>query len=168
MSFKVFLSHSASPEDQPVVWRLQTLASSYGIELYVPPRGAGFDKLKSRHRAFTWVGVKRELDRSDCVIALITTTITSNTQKELAYGLERKKLIVPILGPTVDSTKLQTQFPSCFQFHLYEDPGRVATEVMNYLSKQKMQKMDKEAKQAVAALVAIGVGMLLLSAASKS
>jgi hypothetical protein len=164
MSFKVFLSHSASPEDQPVVWRLQTLATSYGIELYVPARGTHFDKQKSRNQPFNWVTVQREIDRSDCVIALITATMTSHTERELGYALGKKRLVVPILGPNVEPTDFQTQFPIYFQYHPYEDPGKVATDVLNYLNKQKI---DKEAKQALAALVAIGVGMLLLSAAAK-
>lgn len=164
MSFRVFLSHSASPEDQAVVWRLQTLATSYGMELYVPPRGTGFDKPKSRHHPFSWSKVQREIDQSDCIIALITTAMTANTERELGYALGKQKLIVPILGPQVDSTQLRIQFPAYFQYHLYEDPGKIATDVMNYLNGQKL---NKEAKQAVAALVAISVGMLLLSAAAK-
>ncbi len=38
MAFKVFLSYSTDPEEQAVVWRLQTLAAVHGIQVYVPYR----------------------------------------------------------------------------------------------------------------------------------
>jgi hypothetical protein len=38
MAFKVFLSYSIDPEEQAIVWRLQTLAAAHGIEVFVPQR----------------------------------------------------------------------------------------------------------------------------------
>jgi len=38
MAFKIFLSYSTDPEENPIVWRLQTLAASHGIHMYVPQR----------------------------------------------------------------------------------------------------------------------------------
>lgn len=38
MAFRVFLSYSINPEEQVIVWRLQTLAAASGIYVYVPFR----------------------------------------------------------------------------------------------------------------------------------
>ena len=90
MAFRVFLSHSLDPTEQALAWRLQTLAAAHGIEVYVPQRGLALSSpaLVTLHNA---------IDRSDCVLAIITAKTDANVQKELRYALAQGKLAIPIV-----------------------------------------------------------------------
>jgi hypothetical protein len=156
MSFNVFLTYSMDPDEQSLVWRLQTLATAQGINFYVPMREGSQSSIRNEVRA--------AIDRADCVMAIITARAKAAVQNELNYALSVNKVIVPIVQQGVGDPNYFRKFPRVFWFSPFEPPGRVEGEVVEFL---KTQKLNKEGKQALGAVVAIGVGMLLLYALSR-
>jgi hypothetical protein len=67
MAFKVFLSYGMDPDEQVAAWRLQTLATSYGMHVSVPNRNGGGEAVDTQ--------VQRAIDQSDCVLAMINGNI---------------------------------------------------------------------------------------------
>ncbi len=156
MPFSVFLSYSLDPTEQALAWRLQTLAAAHGIEVYVPPRGPAY--------AVPSVGVTAAIDRSDCVLAIINAKADAGVQRELKYALARQKLVIPIVHQDFVDHPLLAQFPKVFTFSPWGNPGKVEGEVLKFL---KEQDLSKKNVQAVGGLVALGVGLLLLSSLAK-
>jgi len=152
MAFRVFLSYSLDPGEQALAWRLQTLAAAHGIELYVPPRGAAYAALPSAK-------VTAAMDRSDCVLAVINTKVDAGVQKELKYALAKKMIVIPIVRSDLAGHPLLAQFPRVFIFSPYDNPGKLETEIVEFL---REQQLSKEKRQAMGALVALGLGLLLL------
>ncbi len=162
MAFRVFLSYSLDPSEQALAWRLQTLATAHGIEMYVPQRG-GF-AFPSRMRAMEG-SVQNAIGRADCVLAIITAQASSNVQKELEFALAKKKLTIPIVSlDLVRHTSWLAQFPRVFTFSPWDPPGKLEGEIVAFL---KEQKVSKEKQQTINALVALGVGLLLLFSLSE-
>jgi hypothetical protein len=98
------------------------------------------------------------------VLAIITARAGAAVQHELNYALSSNKLIVPIVQQGVGAQNYFGKFPRVFWFSPSEPPGKVENEVVAFL---KNQKVTKEGQQALGAVVAIGVGMLLLYALSR-
>jgi nucleoside 2-deoxyribosyltransferase len=166
MAFKIFLSYSTDPDEQSIVWRIQTLAAAQGIQIFVPQR-AGF-KLPSAPRNVPLLNeqIRNAIDQSDCVVAIITSGTGAAVQKELNYALGKGKPIIPIVEQGVADHSFLGKFPAVFRFsRLDPSPGRVETEVSQFLAKQKL---DKDTRQAVGAIVAVGIGLLLLAGLSKA
>src|ERR1041384_3372136 len=98
MAFRVYLSHSLDPAEAALAWRLQTLATAHGIEMFVPnydiatPPGAS--------------SIQNPIDRAECVLAIITTAATPNVENELRYALEKRKVVIPIVRSDVQSHPL--------------------------------------------------------------
>ena len=157
MAFRVFLSYSLDPGEQALAWRLQTLAAAHGIEVYVPPRGPAYAALPS-------VGVTAAIDRCDCVLAISNAKADAGVQRELKYALARQKLVTPIVHQDFVHHPLLAQFPKVFTFSPWGNPGKVEGEVLKFL---KEQDLSKKNVQAVGGLVALGVGLLLLSSLAK-
>ena len=167
MAFKVFLSYSTDPEEQAIVWRLQTLATSQGIHVFVPQRAEHGSA--STRRSPTGPGIsgqiRREIDESDCVLAVITSKTGPAVEKELSYAQGKEKLIIPLVEEGVHHGTFLKTFKPVFRFsRLNGNPGMVEKEVFEFL---KTQKKAKEVVQAVGALVTVGMGLLLLAALSK-
>ncbi len=159
MAFKVFLSHSLDPTEQALAWRLQTLAAAHGMEMYVPRRGFRFPS------SMTAAGsVEKAIDRSDCVLAIITAKANPSVQKELKYALAKQKLVIPIVHSDVATSPLVAQFPRVFTFSPWDNPGIVEAEVVEFL---QQQHLSKEKRQAAGALVAAGLALLLLFSLSE-
>ena len=163
MDFKVFLSYSAAPEEQALVWRLQTLATAEGIEMYVPPR-AGVRLPSTKSAPFPPIVVRKQIDSCDCVLAILATGLTAEVQQELNYALGKDKTIVPIVAENASQASYFNKFPLVCRYSPWTDVGEIESKVVNFL-KQKMR--DKAQRQALGALVGIGLGLLLLSAATK-
>lgn len=153
MGFRVFLSHSLDPTEQGLAWRLQTLAAAHGIEVHVPQRGLALS-------SSALAALRNAIDRSDCVLAIITAKADASVQKELKYALEKRKLVIPIVHSDFVKHPLLAQFPRVFAFSPWHNPGAVEADVVDFL---KQQSLSKENRQAVGALVALGVGLLLLA-----
>jgi TIR domain-containing protein len=158
MAFRVFLSHSLDPTEQPLAWRLQTLAAAHGIEMYVPQRGAGPPSPAAS------LAAQRAIDRSDCVLAIITAKANTNVQKELKYALAKRKLVIPIVQSDLASRPLVAQFPRVFTFSPGDYPGKVEGEIVEFL---KELHIGREKQQAIGALAALALGLLLLFSLSE-
>lgn len=159
MALRVFLSYSLDPSEQALAWRLQTLAAAHGIEMYVPAHGSTYP----RQAGTTPAAIHGAIDRSDCVLAIITARADANVQNELKHALAKGKLVIPIVHPDFQG-RLLTRFPSCFVFSPEDDPGKVETEVVDFL---KQQQVSKDKQQAIGALVALGLGLLALFSLSE-
>ncbi len=158
MALRVFLSYSLDPSEQALAWRLQTLAAAHGIEMYVPQRGTAFPPLPGA------VPIQSAIDRSDCVLAIITAKADASVQRELKYSLQRRKLVIPIVQSNFAAHPLLAQFPSVFTFSASDNPGMLESKVVEFL---KGQNLSKEKQQAIGALAALGVGLLLLFSLSE-
>lgn len=159
MAFKVFLSYSLDPGEESLAWRLQTLAASHGVEMYVPRRGSP----PSRQKALT-IEAMSAINRSDCVLAILTEKADQAVEGELKHALTQQKFVLPIVSRGLANTRLLAQFPRVFTFSPTDNPGKLETEVVDFL---KMQKLSKEKQQAIGALVAVGVGLMLLFSLSE-
>jgi len=158
MAFKVFISYSGNDDEQSVVWRLQTLAAAQGIQAYVPKRTGGSQASRPL-RLIERVAI----DDADIVVAIITSRIDRAVENELAYALGLKKVIVPIVYQDVELPPLFQNF-RVFRFSPFTPPGILETQIVEYL---KEQKLGKERLQAAGAIIAVGLGLLLLSAVAK-
>ncbi len=161
MAFKVFLSYSLDPAEQALAWRLQTLATAHGIEMFVPRHGL----VRTGQPERSWRAVQNAIDRADCVLAIITARASPNVQKELQYALSKKgKLVIPIVHSDLAGGAFARQFPRIFFFSPWDPAGKVEAEIAQFL---KQRKTDKEKQQAIGALAALGIGLLLLFALSE-
>lgn len=166
MTFKVFLSYSTDPEEQAIVWRLQTLAASHGIQVFVPQRPGSKAPSPRRNVPLVSDDVRLAIENADCVLAIITSKTGTNVERELNYALGRQKLIIPIVEQGVHDRAFLSKFHPVFLFNrLNGDLGRLESEILEFL---KQQKLNKENRQALGALIAIGVSLLLLSGLAKS
>ena len=104
------------------------------------------------------------MDRSDCVLAVINTKADAGVQRELKYALAKKKLVIPIVRSDLAAHPLLAQFPRIFIFSPWHNPGKLETEILEFLKKQQL---SKEKQQTIGALVALGVGLLLLFSLGK-
>jgi len=165
MPFKVFLSYSTDPDESAIVWRLQTLAASYDIQMFVPQRAGVRAPSGRRNAPLVSDEVRTAIENADCVLAIITSRTGTAVEKELNYALARQKVIIPIVEEGIHERAFLSRFPRVFPFsRLNGNPGRLESEVLEFL---RQKKIDKEGRQAVGALVAIGAGLLLLSALAK-
>ena len=157
MAFRVFLSHSLDPAEMALAWRLQTLAVAHGIEMYVPQHGNGNVPSGA-------TSVQQAIQSADCVLAIITTAASQTVQNELAYALELRKLVIPIVRTDLAGHPFLSRFPRVFSFSPWENPGTVETQIVEFL---KEQQLTKENQQTIGALAALGLGLLVLFALNK-
>ena len=151
MPFRVYLSHSLDPAEAALAWRLQTLATAHGIEMFVPNYGvAPVPGAVSVHSA---------IERADCVLAIITAAASPKVQDELRYALEKRKLVIPIVRADLNGNPLLTQFPRVFAFSPWDNPGEIETQIVEFL---KERQVAKDKQQAIGALAAVGLGLLVL------
>jgi nucleoside 2-deoxyribosyltransferase len=165
MPLKVFLSYSTDPEENAIVWRLQTLAAASGIQVFVPQRTGIRIPIGRKNAPVLGGQVRRAIDQSDYILAIITVSTGPAVEKELNYALGKGKVIIPIVEKGVQNHPFLKKFARIFWFsRLEENPGRLETEVLQFL---KQEDQNKQTRQALGALVAIGIGMLLLSGLAK-
>ncbi|HXU21849.1 MAG TPA: toll/interleukin-1 receptor domain-containing protein [Verrucomicrobiae bacterium] len=157
MGLNVFLSFSVDPGDQVLIWRLQTLATAQGIALYVPL----WQVVENRRSGPLPQVVRAAIDRADCVLAIITTRTGPKVRDEINYALQKNKLIVPLIEKSVPFPPIFKKLPQVFSFTQGEPPGRLESEVVQFL---KEQQFKKEAGQQLGAVIAIGLGLLALAA----
>jgi nucleoside 2-deoxyribosyltransferase len=144
MAFRVFLSYSLEAAEMALAWRLQTLAAAHGIEMYVPHYGA-------TQSPKGLASLQTAIDRADCVLAILTTAASASVQSELGYALQRQKLVIPIVRSELTGHPLLAQFPSVFTFSPSDNPGKVESEIVEFLKKQQI---TKEKQQTIGALAA--------------
>jgi hypothetical protein len=105
------------------------------------------------------VSVRGAIDRSDCVIAIITTATNTSVREELRYALEKHKLVIPIVRSDIPADALPAHFPRVFFFSPWDNPGALDAQIVDFL---KEQKVAKDKQQAIGALAAVGLGLLVL------
>lgn len=151
MAFKIFLICGTDPSEQVAAWRLQTLATSYGMHVSVPNRngpmkGGMVDQ------------VRRGIDQSDCVLAILTGDIGPAVAVELNYALSRNKLIVPIMREGIALPAVLEKHP-VFLLTPW-NTGEVETKVVDYLNQQQL---SKDRVQSIATVILAGLGVFLLA-----
>ncbi len=151
MAFKIFLICGTDPSEQVAAWRLQTLATSYGMHVSVPNRNGFVGEVIDQ--------VRRAIDQSDCVLAIITGKIGPAVAAELNYALAKDKLIVPVIQEGIVLPAALRKHP-VFQFSPW-NTGDVEAQVVEFLKKQEL---NKKTVQSIAALVLAGLGVFLLAA----
>lgn len=157
MAFRVFLSYSLDATEMALAWRLQTLAAAHGIEMYVP----NYDSTAALPGA---VPTQAAIDRADCVLAILNTPASASVQQELRYALERGKTVIPIVRAELVDQALLDQFPRIFTFAPWDNPGKVESEIVEFL---RGQRLTKDNQQLMGALAALGLGLLVLFALRK-
>src|SRR2546430_7147787 len=124
MAFKIFLSYSVDPDEQAIVWRLQTLAAAHGMEIFVPAR-SGFVAPASRRSILLGEQTRKAIERSDCVLAIITTSTDLAVEKELTHAHALKKPIIPVVEASVRDVSSLARFKPIFRFSRLDPPGKI-------------------------------------------
>ena len=151
MAFKVFLISGTDPSEQTAAWRLQTLATSYGMHVSVPNRNGPM-------KGGIVDQVRRAIDQSDCVLAIITGNIGPAVAAELNYALSIQKLIVPVVLEGINLPPALQRLP-VFHFSPWNS-GQAEAQVIEFL---KGQKLKQENLQSMAAFILAGLGIFLLA-----
>jgi hypothetical protein len=110
------------------------------------------------------VTAHQAIDRADCVMAIITTFVSEMVQNELAYALDHRKLVIPIVRTDLAGHPLLARFPKVFTFSPWENPGTVESEIVEFL---KDKQLTKGNQQTIGALTALGLSLLVLFALNK-
>lgn len=133
MSFKVFLSYGAGADEQVAAWRLQTLATSYGVHASVPNRNGAGKAVGEQ--------VRRAIDQSDCVLAIITGNLGPAVAGELNYALSKGKLIVQVVREDITVPPALSGLPL---FRLSPlSTGQVEADVVKFLYVQGEDANDR-------------------------
>jgi hypothetical protein len=153
MSYRAFISYNTSPEEQVVIYRLQTLASVSGITVLLPQRNGKMITGETKYR----------IDIADSVIALLTSNLTTPVREELAYAQEKGKLIIPIYEKGAKLSSWKSKFDWIEYDPQRDTPGDIEKRVFNLLRGKKKTKENQQA----ALLALLGVGLLALLASSE-
>jgi len=153
---KTFVSYSTAL-DQILALRLQTMASVYGMTVYVPPA-------TTRHSPTGLLipEVQEQLGQSDVVLAVITQMPTPGAVNEMNEAVRLKKLLIPIVSPGVPS-----EYYINFQHVVLvdpADPSRAEREIVGILAGKQQEKASKTA---LLALATLAVALLLFGTYSK-
>lgn len=152
---QVFISYSIAI-DQLVALRLQTLATVYGMTVYVPPASSreGFAASLSQE-------VEEKLRASDVVLAVMMHTPSTAAVNEMNAAIAARKILIPIVSPTV-SPAYYSGFPH-FLLDL-ADPSKTESAIIKFLN-QQLQPRSTTAE--LVALTTLTLGLLLFSAEAK-
>jgi len=151
MAFNVFLICGTDPSEQVAAWRLQTLANSYGMHVSVPNRNGSPSAIVDR--------VRRAIDQSDCVLAILTGNIGPAVATELKYALSKP---IPVVAVVQEGTKVPSALGRLAVFRFSTgNSSQAEAEVMDFLRKQKL---SKENLQSMAAFLSAGLGVFLMAA----
>lgn len=154
MAFTVFLTHGVGQDEQVLALRLQTLAAAHGIVVYVP------GQLPPHPTTQLGDQIRRLIKDADCVMAIITSGTSLNVQQQIQYAVQENRIIIPIVHEDLANDPFWGVFPRVFRFSPRDSPGKVENEVVGFLNERKV---SKEKQQTLGALVALGVGLLILN-----
>jgi len=158
MAYKVFISHST--RDQGLVIYLANLLNKFGVETvvaewYLTP-GEPLDKK-----------VFDRIDKSDCVVALLTRNgIRSNwVQQEIGFSLKQDKPVIPIVEKGIDLKDLAAlQGKEYIEYNQYQYQEALI-KLSTYVKSLKLKKEDKE--KALIVLGGLLAFVLLISGGGK-
>jgi len=150
VAYSVFLSHSG--EDLQVAQWLALHSLSIGVGVYLFEHDAQPGAIVSDK-------IKREIERADALIALLTphSQISAYVQQEIGYAEALKKLIVPIVFPGYEKSNLAMLDGREYVAFDDQAPQSALQSLLSFLSDRKQAKEEVQA-----ALVAFG-GLLLLA-----
>lgn len=156
MAYKVFISHSTS--DRGLIIYLANLLNRFGVEpvvaeWYLTP-GEPLDKK-----------VFDQIDKSDCVVALLTRNgIRSNwVQQEIGYSLKQDKTVIPIVERGVkDLAALEGKEYIEYDPYKYQE---ALIKLSTFVKSLRLKKEEKE--KALLVLLALLVLVLLFSGKGK-
>ncbi|TKJ48108.1 hypothetical protein CEE34_00010 [Candidatus Aerophobetes bacterium Ae_b3a] len=144
---KVFLSYSMVQDEIILAWRLQTIASSYGITVYVPSKG----RTKLTSETAKWI------DIADVVIGFVTTTPDFAVKQELQYAIQKKKTVIPVVKRGIKLQGLKVE--KVFEFDPSVGTSYLEQEILRFL---KRKRETKEKTALIGGLVITGLALLLL------
>src|SRR5262245_61674968 len=153
MSYTVFISHNTSQEEQVFVYRLQTLAAASDIVVLLPQRNGQKISAESKLR----------IDSADCIIAFLTSKLTSQVREELAYAEEKGKLIIAVYETGIAPPASAKSIKWIPYDPKKDTPGSVEQKVAGFLKEKKQEKHNREA----IVLVGLGLGLLWLISSNK-
>ncbi len=151
MAYKVFISHST--RDRGLVISLANLFSKFGVETFVAEwyltPGASLDKK-----------VLEQIEKSDCVVALLTRNgMRSNwVQQEIGYAKKSKIPIIPLVEKGIDQKNLAALEG---KEYIEYDPHQYEQALIKTSSYVKSLKLKKE-EQTKTLLIAGGILAFLL------
>jgi len=153
---KVFISYSTYL-DQIIALRLQTLASVYGMTIYVPPATT-----RQETSGLLIPEVQNQLRESEVLLAVITHVPVPSAVNEMNFAVASQKLLIPIVSQGV---------PPEYYVHFHphflvdpQDPSRAEHEIVRFLAGKQQAETTKNALLALATLT---VGLLLFGSDSK-
>jgi hypothetical protein len=156
----IFLSHSFSPIEMAVAWRLQTLAAAHGLTMRVPHP-------VDRKRGLT-TAVRQMVDASELVVGFYTGKLTQPVVDEIRYAIDRGK---PVLLVIEEGVALLPSFRGLphVTFRPEQDPGQTVSDIVGFLKKYRTRfGLKQQESQALGALLGLGLILLLLWLATKS
>jgi hypothetical protein len=153
---KVFISYSTAA-DQIIALRLQTIATVYGMTIYVPPA-------TTRHVATPELipEVQRQLNESDVLLAVITHIPVPSAISEMNVWLASGKLPIPIVSPGVPQ-EYYARFNPYFIVD-FADPSKTEQQIVRFLAEKHQAE---KGKTALIALAIFATALLLFGADSK-
>ena len=157
--YRVFLIHHTSPDEMVIVWRLQTLAATSGIQLDVP---------NNVQRSNSTL-IAKMIDEADAVIVLLTKSALRSKYitSEINHAILRKKTIIPIFVKGIASSSINVLVGQSGSPVFVFDPQK-PWEMESELSKFLLKKVgDKNTRNALLAIAGTFAGLFLLSKLSE-
>ncbi|MGC2239066.1 MAG: toll/interleukin-1 receptor domain-containing protein [Pyrinomonadaceae bacterium] len=153
--YRVFLIHNTSSDEMVIVWRLQTLAATSGIQLDVP---------NNVQRANSLL-IYQMIDEADAVIVLLTKSALKSKYitSEINYAISKNRTIIPIFVKGVASPPISLLVGQSGSPVFVFDPQK-PWEMESELSKFLLRKVgDKNTRNALLAIAGTFAGLFLLS-----
>jgi hypothetical protein len=153
---KVFISYSTYL-DQIIALRLQTLASVYGMTIYVPPATT-----RQETSGLLIPEVQNQLRESEVLLAVITHVPVPSAINEMNSAVASQKLLIPIVSQGVPS-----QYYANFRPHFIvdpQDPSKTEQEIVRFLAEKHQVETTKKG---LLALATLAVALLLFGSDSK-
>ncbi len=147
---KAYLSYS-TPGDQIFALRLQTLASVYGVEAYVPG-------VPSRAMAQISERDLAALQASDVILAIVLQTPSPGALAEISAAQQCGKFLLPIVSPGV-YLRLEIQPEAVFVLNP-DNPAETEQRIVEYLAQNKQ---SQEGTKALLALATVALGLFLFT-----
>ena len=137
MAYRVFISHST--RDHGLVIALANLLSKFGVEVFVAEwyltPGEPLDKK-----------VFQQIDRADCVVALLTRNgVRSNyVHQEIGYTIKAEKPLIPLVEKGIDPKNLAALHGREYIEYNPLEPQEALIRASTYVKSLKLRKREQE------------------------
>lgn len=137
MPYKVFLSHSMTPEDFNLIKNLTLYAQQQGIQIYLAERDWRFGKSLPQK-------IEQAIRNCDCLLALLTKGGANspwvNQEIGFARGIGKPRIFIVEKGVTVKGFDLDKGYISLDR----TSPWKTINMAITYLKGKKIQKEQNE------------------------